>query len=181
MSADNRCLPGAEFHFTIPVVVQASVRTQAQISLLSADNHCLPGPYFHFTIPVAHRASGYSGADQPVVSRQSMFARVKIPFHDTCSSSGQRATLVQISPLSADNRSQSAARVPFHDTCSTSGQWVFWCRSARCQPTIELAGVRFPFHDTCSSSGQRVLMHRSACCQPTLAACNEPNSISRYL
>ncbi len=152
-----------------------------QISPLSADNHCLPGSEFHFTIPVAHRASGYSGADQPVVSRQSMFAGVKIPFHDTCSSSGQRATLVQISPLSADNRSQSAARVPFHDTCSTSGQWVFWCRSVRCQPTIELAGVRFPFHDTCSSSGQRMLWCRSPRCQPTITVCQGQNSISRYL
>ncbi|WP_323948933.1 hypothetical protein, partial [Aeromonas hydrophila] len=76
-----------------------------QISPLSADNRCLPGPAFHFTIPVAVPASGFSGADQPVVSRQSMFAWASIPFHDTCSSSGQR---------------------------------VFWCRSARCQPTIEL-------------------------------------------
>ncbi|MFM4884481.1 hypothetical protein ACEUDC_05745, partial [Aeromonas veronii] len=60
-----------------------------QITQLSADNHCLPGSKFHFTIPVAVRASGHSGSDQPVVSRQSMFAWASIPFHDTCSSSGQ--------------------------------------------------------------------------------------------
>ncbi|WP_323906220.1 hypothetical protein, partial [Aeromonas caviae] len=103
LSADNRCLPGAEFHFTIPVAVRASghsgsdhpvVSRQSmfawasipfhdtfsrsglmgglvQFSPLSADNRCLPGAEFHFTIPVAVRASGYSGADQPVVSRQS--------------------------------------------------------------------------------------------------------------
>ncbi|GJA21455.1 MULTISPECIES: hypothetical protein [Aeromonas] len=51
----------------------------------------------------------------PVVSRQSMFARVKIPFHDTDNVVASGAE-VQITPLSADNRRQSAASVPFHDT-----------------------------------------------------------------
>ncbi len=92
------------FHFTIPIAVPHS-GTPVQITSLSADNHCLPGPGFHFTLPVAVPASGYSGADQPVVSRQSMFTRGGIPFHDTCSSSGQR---------------------------------VLWCRSARCQSTIDV-------------------------------------------
>ena len=93
-----------------------------QIGPLSADNRCLLGQEFHFTIPVAVRANGYSGADRPadpVVSRQSLPARV---------------------------------RIPFHDTCSSSSHWVLWCRSPRCQPTIELAGLRFPFHDTYSYS-----------------------------
>ncbi|MDX7735073.1 hypothetical protein SJS46_18320, partial [Aeromonas caviae] len=75
-----------------------------QFSLLSADNRCLPGPAFHFTIPVVVQASGYSGADYLVVSRQSMFARGGIPFHDTFSRSGLMGGLVQFSPLSADNR-----------------------------------------------------------------------------
>ncbi len=51
----------------------------------------------------------------PVVSRQSMFARVKIPFHDTDNVVASGAE-VQITPLSADNRRQSAARVPLHDS-----------------------------------------------------------------
>ena len=135
LSADNRCLPGLDFHFTLPVAVPTYWRSGAdhlvvsrQSSSLGAGFHfTLPvavaacwhsgadhlvvsrqssslGSDFHFTLPVAVPASGYSGADQPVVSRQSMFARGGIPFHDTCSSSGQR---------------------------------ILWCRSARCQPTIE--------------------------------------------
>jgi hypothetical protein len=135
------------FHFTIPIAVPHS-GTPVQITSLSADNHCLPGPGFHFTLPVAVPASGYSGADQPVVSRQSMFTRGGIPFHDTCSSSGQR---------------------------------VLWCRSARCQPTIEFAGVRFPFHATCSSSSLLALWCRSPRCQSTMDVYQGRNSISRYL
>ncbi len=119
---------------------------------MSADNHCLPGPYFHFTIPVAHRASGYSGADQPVVSRQSMFARVKIPFHDTCSSSGQRATLVQISPLSADNRSQSAERVPFHDTDNAVVSGAEVQITPLSADNRSQSAARVSFHDTYSGS-----------------------------
>ena len=86
-----------------------------QIGPLSADNYCLPGSEFHSTIPVAVPASGHSGADQPVVSRQSLPARVRIPFHDTDNVVVSGAE-VQNTPLSADNRCQSAARVPFHDT-----------------------------------------------------------------
>ena len=92
------------FHFTIPIAVPHS-GTPAQITSLSADNRCLPGLDFHFTLPVAVPASWHSGADHLVVSRQSMFARVIIPFHATCSSTGQR---------------------------------VLWCRSARCQSTIDV-------------------------------------------
>ena len=44
-----------------------------------------------------------------------MFAWVKIPFHDTDNVVASGAE-VQITPLSADNRRQSAASVPFHDT-----------------------------------------------------------------
>ncbi len=77
------------FHFTIPIAVPHS-GTPVQITSLSADNHCLPGSEFYSTIPVAVLASGHSGADQPVVSRQLLPARVRIPFHDTCSTSGQR-------------------------------------------------------------------------------------------
>jgi hypothetical protein len=77
------------FHFTIPIAVPHS-GTPVQITSLSADNHCLPGSEFYSTIPVAVQASGHSGADQPVVSRQLLPARVRIPFHDTCSTSGQR-------------------------------------------------------------------------------------------
>ncbi|MEI4931796.1 hypothetical protein, partial [Aeromonas caviae] len=54
-----------------------------QITPLSVDNRCLPGAEFHFTLPVAVPAYWRSGADHLVVSRQSMFAWVKIPFHDT--------------------------------------------------------------------------------------------------
>ena len=72
------------FHFTIPIAVPHS-GTPVQITSLSADNHCLPGSEFYSTIPVAVLASGHSGADQPVVSRQLLPARVRIPFHDTCS------------------------------------------------------------------------------------------------
>ena len=96
-------------------IIGSPAATEAQIGPLSADNHCLPGSEFHFTIPVAVPASGHSGADQPVVSRQSLPARVRIPFHDTDNAVVSGAE-VQITPLSADNRSQSAARVPFHDT-----------------------------------------------------------------
>ena len=180
MSADNRCLPGLDFHFTLPVAVPTYWRSGAdhlvvsrqsmfarvkipfhdtcsssgqratlvQISPLSADNRCLPGLDFHFTLPVAVPASWHSGADHLVVSRQSMFARVIIPFHDTCSSPGQR---------------------------------VLWCRSARCQPTIEFAGVRFPFHATCSSSSLLALWCRSPRCQSTMDVYQGRNSIPRYL
>ncbi|WP_429034023.1 hypothetical protein, partial [Aeromonas veronii] len=50
LSADNRCLPVAEFHFTIPVAVLPS-GTQAKIGPLSADNRChwMSGVPFHDT------------------------------------------------------------------------------------------------------------------------------------
>ncbi len=87
LSADNHCLPGAEFHFTIPVAVRACWGL-AQITPVVSRQSSLLGRDFHFTIPVVVRASGCSGADHRVVSRQSLFARGRIPFHDTCSSSG---------------------------------------------------------------------------------------------
>jgi hypothetical protein len=123
LSADNRCLPVSEFHFTIPVAAQAiedfgadrlivsrqSPSARGRIPfhdtcsrsgqralrrrspLLSADNRCLPGSEFHFTIPVVVQAIEDFCADRLVVSRQLMLARGIIPFHDTCSRSGQRA------------------------------------------------------------------------------------------
>ena len=130
-------------------IIGSPAATEAQIGPLSADNHCLPGSEFHFTIPVAVPAYLGFGADHLVVSRQSLPVRVKIPFHDTCSSSGQRATLVQISPLlPADNRSQSAARVPFHDTDNAVVSGAEVQITPLSADNRSQSAARVPFHDT---------------------------------
>ena len=147
---------------------------------MSADNYCLPGSEFHSTIPVAVPASGHSGADQPVVSRQSLPARVRIPFHDTDNAVVSGAE-VQNTPLSADNRSQSAARVPFHDTYSGSALGHSGADHLVVSRQSMFARVIIPFHATCSSTGQRVLWCRSARCQSTIDVYQGRNSISRYL
>ena len=89
LSADNHCLPGAEFHFTIPVAVRACWGL-AQITPVVSRQSSLLGRDFHFTIPVVVRACWGLTQITPVVSRQSLPVRASIPFHDTCSSSGQR-------------------------------------------------------------------------------------------
>ncbi len=147
---------------------------------MSADNRCQSGSKFHFTLPVAVPASGCSGAVQPVVSRQSLFARGRIPFHDTCSSSGQRMLWCRYPVVS---RQSSLLGRNFHFTipvvvrasgCSGADRLVVSRQS-------NLARVIIPFHDTCSRSGQRVLWCSSARCQPTIAASQGQHSISRYL
>ena len=146
-----------------------------QNTSLSADNRCQSGPAFHFTIPVAVRASGRSGADLPVVSRQSLPVRARIPFHDTCSYSCLLA-LSRRSPRCQPTIELVRAGFPFHDTCSYSCLLALSHRSPRCQPTIELVRAGFPFHDTCSYSCLLVLRRRTASCQPTIDACQGRNS-----
>ncbi len=168
------------FHFTIPIAVPHS-GTPVQITSLSADNHCLPGSEFYSTIPVAVQASGHSGADQPVVSRQLLPARVRIPFHDTCSTSGQRvlrrrSARCQLT-IAASQQRGFHFTIPIADKprCRAAQNSVLSADN-RCQ-----SGARVPFHDTYSSSGQRALRCRSARCQPTITACQGQNSIPRYL
>ena len=130
---------------------------------LSADNRCQSGPAFHFTIPVAVRASGRSGADLPVVSRQSLPVRARIPFHDTCSYSCLLA-LSRRSPRCQPTIELVRAGFPFHDTCSYSCLLVLRRRTASCQPTIDACQGRNSFLCTCFCIAQQppeVLTHET--------------------
>ena len=148
---------------------------------MSADNRCLPGPAFHFTIPVAVRAIGCSGADHLVVSRQSMFARASIPFHDTCEQFGPAGSLVQISPLSADNRclpgSEFHYTIPVVVPRSDTQVQITPVVSRQSVP----ARVGIPCHDTCSGSTLGCCgADHSVVSRQSLPAMGR-NSISRYL
>ncbi len=88
----------------------------------------------------------YSGAVRPVVSRQS--SSLGQEFHFTIPIA-VRASGYSGADHPVVSRQSKSARigVSFHDTFSGSCQRVLWCRSACCQPTIEV-GQGPDFHFT---------------------------------
>ena len=93
----------AELHFTMPII-HSSLGHEAQISPLSADNRCQP-PRFHFTIAIMWLTGRAEFHFMIPIIYSLIYSLIYSPL----------GYEVQISPLSADNRCQPAARVPFHD------------------------------------------------------------------